>query len=665
MSSISVQSASKFTSSGQPDSARVGDDELDWRKLRNQSLLPGGFGADRVSIWPKLLHVDTQSSNSPPGADISASRDSDDAGEDTTSVVVEPHEDERQIRLDTERSFVLYPVDHKGDRGRLQIYLYNLIVSVFRKRRRLHYFQGYHDIITVLFLTLPRELQLPCAEKLSLHRLRDSMGLTLEPVLGLLRILKNLIRLADPSLATILENTSPLPFYALPNLLTLFSHDTSTLPLIQHIFDYLLCRPPIAVVYLAAAVIMARKEQVEALQREGEDGMIHSLLNGLPELCEGIEDENRKSISTGPDITARNEIDSSLVDKPEATKEAPKAEEKVELPESTPNPLSDASTPNSLVDQEAIDGDQSRASGSPSAHDILPWSGPAHEGTHSAILPKDDIAMEHANNLNTAENGIGASSREEKPIHPIEKECIPTPEAEQPSESHENSQDRISDELHDEKHALLASPAASDADPDEYSQSPRKKRPPPIPLPSLLIHANQLFADYPPSHPLLAIPAIMGPRSVVHTWSEGHTVEKDDDEAEGWVGGEGIVLPYVEEEDEEDEVSELDSSGISSKSRSSKSKFSKDTKEKRSRRVLKKRRRFVIAGVEKRTMVAGAVLVLGVAMAVYGIRMGGVRHGNGHVGKVEWRRVKGWFMNAGERILDGFGGGFGFGFGVV
>lgn len=51
----------------------------------------------------------------------------------------------------------------------------------------MHSVQGYHDIITVLLLTLPRELQLPCAEQLSLQRVRDSMGSTLEPVLGLLR----------------------------------------------------------------------------------------------------------------------------------------------------------------------------------------------------------------------------------------------------------------------------------------------------------------------------------------------------------------------------------------------------------------------------------------------------------------------------------------------
>jgi TBC1 domain family member 20 len=96
------------------------------------------------------------------------------------------------------------------------------------------------------------------------------MGSGLEPVLGLLRyvlkilcdpspdiafrVTRSLLRLADKPFSEILERSSPLPFFALSNLLTLFSHDMPTLSLIQHVFDYLLCRPPIAVVYLAAVV---------------------------------------------------------------------------------------------------------------------------------------------------------------------------------------------------------------------------------------------------------------------------------------------------------------------------------------------------------------------------------------------------------------------------
>lgn len=47
--------------------------------------------------------------------------------------------------------------------------------------------QGYHDIITVILLTVAPEETLACAEKLSLHRLRDAMGEGLEPLLGLLQ----------------------------------------------------------------------------------------------------------------------------------------------------------------------------------------------------------------------------------------------------------------------------------------------------------------------------------------------------------------------------------------------------------------------------------------------------------------------------------------------
>ena len=47
---------------------------------------------------------------------------------------------------------------------------------------------------------------------------------------------------------------SPLPYAALPHLLTLFAHAAPTLPLIQHIFDYIFVRPPLIIVYLVAAV---------------------------------------------------------------------------------------------------------------------------------------------------------------------------------------------------------------------------------------------------------------------------------------------------------------------------------------------------------------------------------------------------------------------------
>src|ERR1700679_2272908 len=87
--------------------------------------------------------------------------------------------------------------------------LHDVIVRVLRKRPKFAYFQvclrgipkystngciqGYHDIISVLMLTIapPENGDLErlesAAEKLSLHRLRDAMGQGLEPLLGMMR----------------------------------------------------------------------------------------------------------------------------------------------------------------------------------------------------------------------------------------------------------------------------------------------------------------------------------------------------------------------------------------------------------------------------------------------------------------------------------------------
>ena len=89
--------------------------EIDWEGLRVKSLQKGGFGEDRVDIWcdqstfmfrrgsliiyrPKLLHVSKQATKDKKSLDT------------TLEDEKPPHQDERQIGLDTDRSFVLYPV---------------------------------------------------------------------------------------------------------------------------------------------------------------------------------------------------------------------------------------------------------------------------------------------------------------------------------------------------------------------------------------------------------------------------------------------------------------------------------------------------------------------------------------------------------------------------
>ena len=113
------------------------DYSLDWNALRLQSLAPGGFGAARAQIWhassplhhsplfpqllnftfrPSLLHVDV---NAIHAAENEKEHDL--------------HRDERQIRLDTDRSFVLYPV---GDApSALTLSRFRSLVPVICRRR--------------------------------------------------------------------------------------------------------------------------------------------------------------------------------------------------------------------------------------------------------------------------------------------------------------------------------------------------------------------------------------------------------------------------------------------------------------------------------------------------------------------------------------------------
>lgn len=231
----------------------------------------------------------------------------------------QPHKDETQVKLDTDRSFVIYPKGISSENKlAMQEDLNDLIVDVLRKYPALSYFQGYHDILSVLYLTFipaKQDIRRPsfsslrrirsrsksgwstptyvveekvtadeeklefkplpdqepgtkrdtqawqdlrnCAESVSLNRVRDAMGSNLGGMMALLRILKRLLAHSDPELSHFSSLISPvptLPFFALSWVLTLFSHDCDSLEPVQRMFDYLLARNPIAAVYLSTSV---------------------------------------------------------------------------------------------------------------------------------------------------------------------------------------------------------------------------------------------------------------------------------------------------------------------------------------------------------------------------------------------------------------------------
>ncbi|KAH0826682.1 hypothetical protein J3R83DRAFT_5071 [Lanmaoa asiatica] len=540
------------------------DDEQIWVLLRERSLQPGGFGEDRAILWPALLGAQPLS-DPPPYSEVDSTDEFENLMEGgMNESVVDPHVDERQIKLDTDRSFVLYPGESgtAPARDALQNDLHGLLVSLFRKRRSLHYFQGFHDIMTVIFLTLPQPLHLACAEKMALHRVRDAMGVGLEPVLGLLRVLRNLLRLADPAYAKLLEDTSPLPYHALSHLLTLFSHDIPTLPLIQHVWDFLLSREPIAVVWLAAALVLHRKPSIYLLAEQDEEGMIHSLLGGLPELVDGepgSHDTGNHGLTqgtvTGVDRTSKNDIVGFCSDDGAGPHEQPSSET---IDGTLGSPSISKQTP---VSHDTFTGDKNELNQSTTPSDVVQNSGTLRASglspsTNPVLFPEatDHIRKSgpHSSTLELAAS-IPSTAPLPQEARSVDPHC-PSPSTSDrvPPRSRSPSSDLT-------RPSPEQSPTVANEPTPHFDKSaPSKPRtkPAPLSLTFLLRQADDLLTAYPPSHPLLRVTEVMGPDSATRTWRplpistkarnaapEKQPYHETDDYLETLVNSSRVVIP--------------------------------------------------------------------------------------------------------------------------
>jgi TBC1 domain family member 20 len=160
-----------------------------------------------------------------------------------------------------------------------------------------------------------------------------------------------------------------------------------------------------------------------------------------------------------------------------------------------------------------------------------------------------------------------------------------------------------------------------------------------IALSSLLQRADELHLLYPPSHPSIRLSSIMGPQSVMLTWSEKASELPSEEEAELMVTQPQLIILPLEEIDtkEKTEVEEIEMRKAA----------------KRRRRKLRKPVRIGSVVVEQRTVVASAVLVLGVAMAVYGLQATPDRHhGASKELKKLTRYVGGLVLGFGGRLWD-------------
>jgi len=97
----------------------------------------------------------------------------------------------------------------------------------------LHYFQGYHDVVSVLLLTLGENLGFYAADALSRTMIRDYMLTNFEGgVMPLMKLLMQLLKEVNPNIYDIMQNLGDIPTFALSWVLTWFSHDIDELSVV-------------------------------------------------------------------------------------------------------------------------------------------------------------------------------------------------------------------------------------------------------------------------------------------------------------------------------------------------------------------------------------------------------------------------------------------------
>lgn len=251
--------------------------DMDIGRLKHLAASEGGFLTDdlRRRAWPILLGFPIE---------ITAKVSSPDSGgvdtENPPWHQLPRHADEDQVQLDVNRAFIYYPNDlTDAELQRRKSELSDLIIEVLRRYPFLCYFQGYHDICQVFLLVLEPRLRAPLVARLSLLRIRDFMLPTLAPTVAQLRLIPDILDVADPNLRRHLAGTEP--FYALSGTLTMYAHNIEGYRDIARLFDVLLVREPVFSIYLFAQIVLSRR--AELFDTPADDpSMLHLILSKVP-----------------------------------------------------------------------------------------------------------------------------------------------------------------------------------------------------------------------------------------------------------------------------------------------------------------------------------------------------------------------------------------------
>lgn len=218
----------------------------------------------RPSCWLALLHLRQEDIREP--------------------VAQGKHREENIVSGDVARSMWSWGTHEHSthDRARYREQLSTIINSVLSQNPENCYYQGYHDVATVLLMCTANVSQShTMLERLSQTYLREAMRPTLEVVVQELRLLLILVQKEHRQLFAFLHRGLPdqEPFFAVSWLLTWFAHNIESPPELLRLFDFFLSSHPLMPLYFSTVLILTHAEEI--LQQPCDMPSIHQLVKNL------------------------------------------------------------------------------------------------------------------------------------------------------------------------------------------------------------------------------------------------------------------------------------------------------------------------------------------------------------------------------------------------
>ena len=270
--SYNNHSASSLSDSNNRESDAVLN-QITRKSLRDLAITEYGLLNDelRRRAWPQLVGVNmlTETCVLP------------------TQEEVEAHKSYRQVVMDVDRSLKRFPPGiAEEERPDLQDQLTRLIVRVLMKHPQLNYYQGYHDVAITFLLVVGEELGFHIVERLSAGKqLREFMTPTMDRTTYLLHFMYPVIKQECSELYEYLEESEVGTIFALPWLITWFSHVLPNYKDVVRLFDFFLAhsQSPMMPVYLATAIVLHRQNEILMSGPENCDmAYVHALLSRIP-----------------------------------------------------------------------------------------------------------------------------------------------------------------------------------------------------------------------------------------------------------------------------------------------------------------------------------------------------------------------------------------------